>query len=164
MNSIEQKKLELQIPESFKVLVISPFSRVTKNKTKSPKDYPYWKDIITSAKEKGYYIIQIGINGEDDIGADKQLFDKSLDYLKDLVKCTDKWISVDNFFHHLAWYYEVSGIVIWGPSDPRIFGHDLHLNLLKDRKYLRENQFGEWHEIKYDKNIFPSPAFILEEL
>jgi hypothetical protein len=41
--------------------------------------------------------------------------------------------------------------VIWGISDPDIFGYDYNTNILKDRKYLRPDPFGTWKEIKEDE-------------
>jgi hypothetical protein len=64
----------------------------------------------------------------------------------------------------LAWYYNKSGIVLWGQSDPRIFGHIENINLLKNNRYLRKDTFGTWGNVPYDAEAFVSPAEVLDAL
>jgi hypothetical protein len=47
--------------------------------------------------------------------------------------------------------------VIFSQSDPVIFGHPDNVNLLKDRKYLRELQFQTWMGVPYNEDAFVSP-------
>ena len=76
----------------------------------------------------------------------------------------DIFISIDNFAPHLAWLLNKPGIVIFSQSDPLIFGHELHINLLKDIKYLRKNQFDIWETAIYNKEAFMEPQKVIEAL
>jgi hypothetical protein len=45
----------------------------------------------------------------------------------------------------------VPGIVLWGPSNPKIFGYHYNINILKSDKFFRKLQYDEWKP--EDKNI-----------
>jgi len=81
-------------------------------------------------------------------------FNLSLKSLYDLSKSSDLFISVDNFYPHFCNMYNMYGIVIFGKSDPDIFGYPKNINILKDRKYLRSNQFDIWEHDEFDANAF----------
>ena len=142
------------------MIIISPFSKKLRNGKNNPKNYPYWKDLIALIDEP---IIQVGIDGEEQLVPDfrKNL---SLDELAELVKQCRTWISVDSFFQHFCWDLGKPGIVIWGQSDPKIFGHDENINILKDRKYLRKEQFFLWEQAEFRNDCWVSPQEILEKL
>jgi len=75
----------------------------------------------------------------------------------DLVNWSDKWVSVDTFLPHFCAYHKLKpGIVLWGLSDPEIFGYKHNINLLKDRKYLRKEQFKWWKDEPINKEAFVS--------
>ena len=61
---------------------------------------------------------------------------------------------MDSFLPHLAQQVEKPGVVIWSVSDPEIFGYKNNLNILKDRKYLRGNQFDIWEAGSYNPEAF----------
>jgi ADP-heptose:LPS heptosyltransferase len=146
-------------------IIISPYSRRLRGRQGiNPKNYPYWSEVIKGLKEKDIYVTQVGVQGEDKIeGVDEFLINKSLDELKQLVKECDTWISIDNFFQHLGWLLEKSGIAIFGQSDPIIFGHETNENILKDRKYLRPDQFGMWESIEFNKECFIEPNVVVDK-
>ena len=133
------------------MIVISPYSRALRNGKRNPKNFPYWKELI--AKLKGKTIVQIGVEGEVPLVKD---FRKGLPLkdIENLIKDCDYWISVDNFLPHLAHYVGKPGIVLWGRSDPNIFGYQENINMLKDRKYLRESQFDMWENVPYNPDVF----------
>jgi ADP-heptose:LPS heptosyltransferase len=87
--------------------------------------------------------------------------DASLDTLGELLSKCETWISVDNFFPHLANLYGKKGIVLWGQSDPNIFGYQYNLNLLKSRSYLREKQFDIWEACEPKEDAFLTPQEVL---
>ena len=87
----------------------------------------------------------------------------------DLVNWSDIWIGTDSFLQHLVAYYKLKkGIVIWSKSDPDIFGYPDNINLLKDRKYLRVNQFRSWtdtwNDIENNPDSFVSPSVVLKAI
>jgi len=104
----------------------------------------------------GHYIIQVGVTGEKElVGIDEVKFNLSMDELADLLNTCDTWMSVDNFFQHFASHYDKPGVVIFGKSDPNIFGYKHNLNILKDRKNLRAKPFDIWESTEFNKNVFP---------
>jgi hypothetical protein len=153
----------------MKSILISPYSRKLRSGKENPKNYPYWEDLIKEIRNKmndKYKFIQIGVEGEQKInGIDEFLIDLSFNKLKDIVDDCDYWFSVDNFFPHFCAAYELKvGVVIFSKSDPRIFGYKHNINVIKDFKYLRPNQFAMWEEEKYDKQSFVKPNEFLRHI
>jgi ADP-heptose:LPS heptosyltransferase len=142
-------------------IIISPYSRGMRNGKLNPKNFPYWKEVINLLIQNGHEVIQVGVEGEEGLVSD---FRKglSLDKLKELINECDTWISVDNFFNHLANHTSKIGIVIFGMSDPKIYGYPQNINLLKDRKYLREKQYDIWECCEFDENVFVKPEAVLK--
>lgn len=142
------------------MIILSPYSKFMRNGEKHPKNYPYWKEVINKIKEP---IIQVGIEGELQLVDDfrKNL---SLNELSILVRECKTWMSCDSFFQHFCWDLGKKGIAIFGQSDPNIFGHPENINLLKDRKYLREKQFWIWEQAEYIEEAFVDPNIVVEAL
>lgn len=142
------------------MIIISPYSKALRNGKQNPKNYPYWRELIAQIKEP---IIQIGIEGEEQLTPD---FRKNLPIadLKALLRECRTWISCDSFFQHLAWSEGKPGISLWSVSDPLIFGHPQNINLLKSRKYLRENQFLWWELVEYNADAFVLPEVVLKNV
>jgi ADP-heptose:LPS heptosyltransferase len=84
--------------------------------------------------------------------------------LKKLLAECKTWISVDTFFQHLAWSEGKKGIVLWGPSDPLIYGHPENVNLLANRDLLASNQFLMWEQQEYNENRFVKPDVVARHL
>lgn len=151
-------------------IIISPYSKKLRKFTAgepdrvNPKNYPYWKEVVSILKDKGIYVIQVGINGEDLIGANETRFNLKLNELKILLLDCDAWASVDNFFNHFATFYKKKGVVVWGRSDPNIYGYSENINLLKDRKYLRSNQFHLWEQDEFNIDAFVSPDIVVSAI
>ncbi len=74
------------------------------------------------------------------------------------------WLTVDSFLPHLAQHQHKPGVVIWSVSDPLIFGYRENLNLLKDRAYLRSNQWAVWEDCAYNTEAFIDPVAVLHTL
>jgi hypothetical protein len=142
------------------MIVISPYAKKLRNDKNNPKNYPWWPELISLIKEP---IVQVGIEGEEQLVDD---FRKDLSVLEltALIENCRTWISVDSFFQHLAWDIGKPGIVLFGQSDPIIFGHPENINLLKDRKYLREQQFWWWEQCEYKEDAFVKPEEVVKYL
>lgn len=142
------------------MIIIAPYAQKLRNENQNPKNYPYWKELISMIDEP---IVQVGIEGETQLVDDfrKNL---SMSELKQLVLQCRTWISVDSFFQHFCWDIGKYGIVIWGQSDPNIFGHPENINLLKDRSYLLKKQFFMWEMIEYREDSFVMPNEIIKHL
>lgn len=146
------------------MILISPWSKKLRNGKENPKNYPYWLELSLLLKQTGEEVIQVGVTGEPIVVSDLDSFrkDLSLSELEKLVKECRTWISVDSFFQHFCWDLDKPGIVLWGPSDPNIFGHPENINLLKDRKYLVPNQFLTWEQQPYNADAFVEPKEVLK--
>jgi len=144
------------------MIIISPFSKKlrTEDPKENPKNYPYWKELIPLIKQP---IVQVGIKDEEQLVDDFRP-NLPIDELSALILKCDKWIGVDSFFQHLCWDLKKPGIVLWGQSDPNIYGHPENINLLKGREYLMKNQFLMWELVTYRKDCFVSPSEVVRFL
>lgn len=142
------------------MILIAPYAKKLRNGKENPKNYPYWNKLISLIDEP---IVQIGIKNEIQLVDDFRQ-NLSMSELKELVLECRTWISVDSFFQHFAWDLGKYGVVLWGQSDPLIFGHPENTNLLKDRKYLREKQFWLWEQCEYRDDVFVEPDEVIKHL
>lgn len=142
------------------MIIIHPFAKPLKNGKTNPKNYPYWKELISKINEP---IVQVGIAGEEQLVDDFRQ-NLSIPELKALIGQCKTWIAVDSFFQHLAWLEGKKGIVLWSVSDPNIFGHPENINLLKDRVNLAPNQFLWWEFTEHDENTFVKPEEVIKHL
>ena len=142
------------------MIIIAPFAKELRNGKENPKNYPFWEELISLIKEP---IVQVGIEGEKQLVPD---FRKNLSILelRQLIQECRTWVGIDSFFQHLAWDENKKGIVLWGPSDPNIFGHPENINLLKDRKYLVPNQFLWWEATEHQAERFVTPIEVFNYL
>ena len=117
---------------------------------KNAKSYPHWDRLLELLGDHEIKKIE-GILKEQEI--------------IDWVNWCEVWISIDSFLQHLVSHYKLKrGIVIWGKSDPEIFGYKTNINLLKDRKCLRAEQFKWWKDEPIDPDVFVPPEMIVEAL
>jgi ADP-heptose:LPS heptosyltransferase len=142
------------------MIIIAPWSKALRNGGNNPKNYPYWKELVNLLPKP---IVQVGTPNEEQLVDDMRV-NLSLDNLKNLILECKTWISVDTFFQHFAWKVGKKGIVLWGPSDPVIYGHPENINLLLDRKHLVENQFIMWEQQTYDPERFVKPQVVVDNL
>lgn len=142
------------------MIIIAPFSQKLRNGKENPKNYPFFKDLIALIDEP---IIQVGVEGEEQLVDDFRC-NLSLPDLATLVNECRTWISVDSFFQHFCWDLGKPGIVLWGQSDPVIFGHPENINLLKDKSYLREKQFWLWEQADYRTDCWVRPEDVIKYL
>ena len=138
------------------MILIHPFAKTLRNGKTNPKNYPYWKQLISMINKP---IIQIGVEGEEQLVYD---FRKNLPIseLRKLIQECQIWIGVDSFFQHLAWDERKSGIVLWSVSDPLIFGHPENTNLLENRDNLSKNQFLWWEATEHNPSYFVKPEIV----
>jgi len=130
-------------------VVISRGVRPLRNGNRSAKDYPYWEELISLLKEK-YDVAEV--------------VKEPLDKLEKMLKEAKHVICCDSFLQHFCWHVGVKAIVLWGTSDPLIFGHAENLNILKDEKYLRKNQFDTWEAEPYNPDAFVKPEEVIKYL
>lgn len=145
-------------------ILFAPFSRKLRGKPgPNPKDYPFSRELLKLLIN--HDVTQIGSRGEKQFDI-PFIADLSFQEVCESLKACDTFISVDSFLQHAAWLVNKPGIVLWGPSDPLIFGHDIHINLLRDRKYLRAGwrQFSDWESCPLCPQAFVSPEEVVKAL
>ena len=125
-------------------IIISRGVRPLRNGKISAKSYPYWDDLIALLKD--YCVLEIN--------------ELPLIELEPTIRNSLVVICPDSFIQHYCWSINKQAIVLWGQSDPLIFGHKENINLLKDRKYLRPNQFELWEDVPYKTEAFVAPQDI----
>lgn len=147
------------------MIIISPYARLLRNRNIShPKNYPYWNELIPLLKELDD-VCQVGAGEEKALpGISDFHLNLSLTDLAVLIKECNTWVSVDSFFQHYCWDQGKKGVVLWGQSDPNIFGHPENINLLKSRKNLREKQFWLWEQTTYNPDAFVHPGEVIEAI
>ena len=128
----------------------------------SPKDYPYARELAQLIEEKEE-LVQLGGSGDEQVCKDFRP-NLSFDELGKLIDASRTGICVDSYLQHCYWYFDRRAIVLLGISDPLIFSHDIHLNLLRDRKYLRPKQFDLYYLNEYNHDAFVKPPDVLRAL
>lgn len=141
-------------------ILISPWAQSLRNGAHNPKNYPFWKQLIALIDRP---MIQVGVSNETQLIANMKK-DLSMRELQHLIEECDTWIAVDSFFQHYAWHLGKPGIVLWGQSDPLIFGHPENVNLLKHRSYLRKEQFWLWEQATYREDCWVRPTDVIPHL
>jgi ADP-heptose:LPS heptosyltransferase len=142
------------------MIIISPYSKALLSGKQNPKNYPYWEELIAQIDEP---IVQVGIADEKQLVKDFRQ-NLRISELRELIQECRTWISCDSFFQHLGWDEGKQGIVLWGVSDPLIYGHPENINLLKDRSYLAPNQFLWWESTEHKNERFVKPKEVLQYL
>jgi hypothetical protein len=151
------------------VIILAPFAKAMRNGQKHPKDYPWWPEVIDLASAAlaleglDARFVQVGSQHEQRLVPDFRP-DLSLAALADLTLRADAFASVDSFYQHFAWDLGLRGVVVFSQSDPHIFGHPEHVNLLQDRKHLREQQFWLWEQATYKEEAFVKPQAVAAAL
>lgn len=146
----------------MKTILISPYSKKLRNGNDNPKNYPYWEEVVQGLNTEGFSVVQLGLEGEKEIkGVTSFLVNLPLSQISSRVEHCHTWVSVDNFFQHLCSYQEKRGVVIFGQSDPLIFGYRSNINLLKSRGYLREKQFDIWESAQFRAEAFVRPDEVI---
>ena len=164
----------------MKKIIIAPYSRHLRNGKENAKNYPYWPELINKLNcVLEVETIQIGCQDEKLLNTSYHKMGLSYDELKKIVLSCDTWISVDSFLPHMGYMLGKRGIVLFGKSDPKHFGWPENINLLKSRKYLRQNddilindgkntikdsQWRWWEDVEYNPNVFVEPNIVIKEV
>ena len=123
---------------------------INRGNIQNAKSYPFWDKLLLLLE--GHEVKEIkGFLSEQEI--------------KDLINWSDIWCSIDSFLQHFVAYNKLKGgIVIWGLSDPDVFGYKNNINLLKDKKHLRKDQFLWWRDIPNYPEAFVSPEEVYKAI
>lgn len=149
-------------------IVVSPYSKRRTDGKPNAKNYPWWNEVLTDMS-KDFDIIQLLYGDEPEVvcevtGSPSPIGvarNGAFRKVEQLLKLSDGFMCVDNFLQHLAHYIGVRGVVLFGPSDPGIFGYRENLNL-STGKY-RPFQFQTWQECEFNPDAFASPETVITE-
>lgn len=132
------------------------------NGSLNPKSYPWAKE-LAQLLSKEDHVIQVGGENDEQVCED---FRKNLGFREvgKLIHESRTGVCVDSFLSHYYWYLDRRALVIFSVSDPVIYGHETNLNVLKDRKYLRENQWDLYYANQVNHEAFLSPSEVLTAL
>ena len=139
------------------MIVISAWAKQLPDNHVNPKNYPWWPELISKLPQP---IVQVGLPGETQLVPDFQC-GLSLEGLASLIHECDFWISCDSFVQHYAWDLGKPGVVLWGPSDPIIYGHPENMNITKGREFQSKEQFLMWHLIENRTDWWQTPDLII---
>src|ERR1035437_3729664 len=108
------------------------------------KQFPndWWGYVIGKLPQHNF--IQIGRQGDWVINGCQVQFNLNNNEIKKLCNKVEHIVCIDSFLQHLLAPSLRKIIVLWSKSDPNLFGYMHNINLLKDRKYLRPDQYGVW--------------------
>lgn len=140
-------------------IAIAPYSVKLRTGRTNPKNYPEWPEVVDRLKAQNYEILQLGVQGEVALsGVDQHIVGFPFPKVREIIQACVTWVSVDSWLPHFCYSERLkSGIVLFGQSDPLIFGYPENNNLLKDRRYLREWPFDAWEAAEYRPDVFVSP-------
>lgn len=146
-------------------ILYAPFARPLRNGNTNAKNFPWSKELVALLESNKHEVTQIG-GEEDERVIQKFIQPMSFFHVGAVLQNYDTFIGVDSYLQHAAWFYKKRGIVIFSQSDPLIFGHDFHVNLLKSRKFLRQGykMFDTWEGVTVRPEAFVSPAEIVTAL
>jgi len=140
-------------------IIIAPYAAALRNGSPNPKNWGYFPELVADLKRAGYEVIQIGVQGEQRInGVDQFIIGWPFRKLRELFNDADCWVSVDSVIPHFCYCERLKpGVVIFTQSDPVVWGHSRNINLLRDRKYLRQFQYDSWESCEYNPQAFVTP-------
>lgn len=147
-------------------IAIAPHAAKLPTGIRNAKDYPWWRELVAALNAEGHVVTQLGVKGEDRIdGVGRYVQGFPLDKLVDVIRECDTWISVDSWLPHFCATMRLQpGIVIWGQSNPKVWGYPTNINLLKSPEYLRPYQYAPWFDIQHTDDCFVEPDVVLEAL
>jgi ADP-heptose:LPS heptosyltransferase len=89
-----------------------------------------WEELVKEIQKLGLYVIQVGGTGEERIeGCDAYHIGINYRLTIALLEKSVGFVCVDSFLQHAGHAVGKKGVVLYGPSDPQIGGHDTNINL-----------------------------------
>lgn len=147
------------------MILIFPWARMLPDGKPSPKNYPWWNEVVAGLMKVpmlGTGILQVSQKNEPGIPGASRTDDVPIRDIERMLSTCETWISVDSFVPHLAHTIGQPGVVLFGPSDPLIFGHAEHINLQAGRQHLREWQFRHWSQVDPNPAAFVAPGLVIQ--
>ncbi len=163
-----------------KKIIVAPYSKLRTDGKPNAKNYPWWTEVL-SELATDYDIIQVVFGAEPkiEVNVETLLFNAAfvgspgprveyavnmpLPDIEHLMRSCDSFMCVDNYMQHMGHWLGKRGVVLYGPSDPDLFGYKENLNLYAGRKYFRPFQFQTWQEWDFTPDAFVKPEQVVLE-
>jgi ADP-heptose:LPS heptosyltransferase len=122
----EEEDLSAFVPWGKKNIIIAPASD-SPRKMMPPQA---WEQITDLLAAKGCSVFQVGREKEPHIKGTYSLVGlTSPRQLAPVVARADAVITVDNFCMHMAHLEKKLAVVVWGPTDPQVYGYEGHVHI-----------------------------------
>jgi ADP-heptose:LPS heptosyltransferase len=111
-----------------------------------------WRLLIEILRKDGYFVMQAGQPDELPLqGAYSLLGLTTPQQLVALLSKCDAVITVDNFVMHCSHLSQTPAVVLWGPTDPEVYGYagQIHLGPLKNHCGLKDQCLGPEYPANY---------------
>lgn len=127
-------------------IFLAPFTNKRIDGKPHAKEYPFWEELLNliTIQDEVYQYVMPG---------DKELVKSVIPHVpfKDffnIVKEMDTFLCVDSYLPHFmnCHFPDKRGFVLFGPSDPTIWGYQQNFNLTNGRSFWRPNQFETWNQ------------------
>jgi len=131
-----------------KNLVIAPYS----DSPRKMMPLARWEAIVESLAKEGYVILQVGKSNEVPIrGAYSLLGLTTPQQLVSLLARCNAVITVDNFVMHCSHLAGTPAVVLWGPTDPCVYGYSgqIHISPSNDFCKLKDKCLGPEYPENY---------------
>lgn len=142
------------------MIVISPWAKKLTDNKVNPKNYPWWPELV---QQLPMPIVQVGVQGETQLVPDFRT-NMNLQELAQVLHTCEFWIGCDSFVQHYAWDLGKPGAVLWGPSNPDIYGHPENLNITKGKQFQCADQFLMWHLIENRSDWWHTPDHVIDQI
>lgn len=134
---------------------------------------PIADEVCEKMKKAGYRVIHIRRKDQKPL-KDTEWFELTARETFALIQLSNKRLLIDSFAQHAAAALNKPSVVTWVANSPKVFGYDIHTNILPEVKpsfrhtidsFLEPyNIIGALHEYPYDTDRIYSVKKILEEL
>ena len=145
--------------EKIKILM-APFCKPRHDGKMNAKNYPYWNEVLLEIAPV-YDITQIVYGSEQWLKGVGYADNLSLNHTEHLMRETNMFLCIDTYLQHMGHFLGKPGVVIFGPSDPALFGYKDNINLYVDGKYFRPHQYQTWNEWDFNKDAFVLPDVVI---
>jgi len=110
------------------------------------------EELVSSLVDDGYFVIQTGRFEERKIRKTYSLLGSTspLDIIS-LVKRVNLVVAPDSFVMHAARLTNTPAVILWGPTDPLVFGYDNHIHLTGEHvcEDFASNCLGRYNSKNY---------------
>jgi hypothetical protein len=136
-NPLELEQVESLIQTDKPVLLFQPFGGDV-NKQRMPEDLnycwnrdipPHQAQIAVDILKKEYYVVHVKGQGQPSLRGCQEITLAPRNLLA-LPKFVDRIIGIDSCIQHAAAAWEKAATVCWVTNKPKVFGYDLHKNIL----------------------------------